>query len=104
MSRPRINVNVSGPQESVTTPKNLVELTEDVSALQASVDRCGTERPELTEEDAGYQFFDKTNGIPIWWNGVKWINATGEDAPDPAPIPEPVLAPSLEEIDNEQTE
>lgn len=25
----------------------------------------------------GKQFFDQTLGIPIWWNGTKWVNASG---------------------------
>jgi hypothetical protein len=25
----------------------------------------------------GQQFFDTSLGIPIWWNGTKWINASG---------------------------
>ena len=25
----------------------------------------------------GQYYFDSTLGIPIWWNGTKWINASG---------------------------
>jgi len=25
----------------------------------------------------GQQYFDTTLGIPIWWNGTDWIDATG---------------------------
>jgi len=25
----------------------------------------------------GRQYFDTTLGIPIWWNGVHWVNASG---------------------------
>jgi hypothetical protein len=25
----------------------------------------------------GQQFFDQTLGIPIWWNGQNWVNASG---------------------------
>jgi hypothetical protein len=25
----------------------------------------------------GYPYFDTTLGIPIWWNGTKWVNASG---------------------------
>jgi hypothetical protein len=25
----------------------------------------------------GQQFFDTTLGIPIWWSGTKWANASG---------------------------
>jgi hypothetical protein len=35
-----------------------------------------TQRP-LTNLQVGQQFFDTTLGIPIWWNGAHWINASG---------------------------
>ena len=25
----------------------------------------------------GQQYFDTTLGIPIWWNGTNWVNASG---------------------------
>jgi hypothetical protein len=25
----------------------------------------------------GQQYFDTTLGIPIWWKGTKWVNASG---------------------------
>ena len=25
----------------------------------------------------GQMYFDTTLGIPIWWNGAKWVNASG---------------------------
>jgi hypothetical protein len=35
-----------------------------------------SERP-TTRLLTGQYFFDTTLGIPIWWNGIKWINASG---------------------------
>lgn len=34
----------------------------------------------LGYDDAGLMFFDYTlaiNGLPIWWNGEIWVDATG---------------------------
>jgi len=28
----------------------------------------------------GYPYFDTTLGIPIWWNGTGWVDATGTAA------------------------
>lgn len=40
-------------------------------------------RPTLTANDAGYFYMDTTldaDGLPIWWNGTKWIKSDGSDA------------------------
>ena len=46
-----------------------------------SIPDVGTtpQRPTLNLQ-VGQQFFDTdlgTNGLPIWWDGVNWINASG---------------------------
>ena len=33
-------------------------------------------RPTM-QLQVGDQFFDKTLGKPIWWNGAHWVDATG---------------------------
>jgi hypothetical protein len=35
-----------------------------------------SQRP-TTFRYTGKFFFDTTLGIPIWWNGTAWVNATG---------------------------
>ena len=35
-----------------------------------------TQRPTANQQ-TGQQFFDTTLGYPIWWNGTKWVNASG---------------------------
>ncbi len=35
-------------------------------------------RPALNATDAGFQFFDTTLGKPVWWNGSRWVDATGQ--------------------------
>ena len=35
-----------------------------------------TQRPTV-KLLTGQQFFDTTLGIPIWWTGTKWVNASG---------------------------
>lgn len=40
-------------------------------------------RPVLTVVDIGCMYMDTTldaDGLPIWWNGTKWIKADGSDA------------------------
>lgn len=35
-------------------------------------------RPYLrSNEDVGFQFFDKTLNKPVWWNGSNWVDSTG---------------------------
>jgi hypothetical protein len=41
-------------------------------------DKVATEdRPYLTSLQAGATVIDTTLGKPIWWNGTKWVDATG---------------------------
>lgn len=37
----------------------------------------GTTAQRPTVRPTGYEFFDSTLGLPIWWNGSAWINASG---------------------------
>ena len=34
------------------------------------------QRPNLTTDDEGFQYFDTTLHEPIWWNGTQWIDGT----------------------------
>lgn len=36
-----------------------------------------SERPTLTAEIRGYQYYDSTLKKPIWWDGTNWKDATG---------------------------
>ena len=36
-------------------------------------------RPSLTSNDAGFQYFDTDLGKPIYWTGSKWVDANGND-------------------------
>lgn len=35
------------------------------------------ERPTITVNEQGFQYYDITINKPIWWNGTNWIDATG---------------------------
>ena len=35
--------------------------------------------PPLVKDNKGVYKYDTTLGKPIWWNGTKWIDATGAD-------------------------
>ena len=37
----------------------------------------GDTQPVVSE--IGYSFFDTVLGIPIWWNGVNWVDSTGRN-------------------------
>jgi hypothetical protein len=40
-------------------------------------------RPTLEATEIGFMYFDTTldaDGLPVWWNGAKWIKADGSDA------------------------
>lgn len=46
------------------------------------IERLGgktTLRPTLDTSNKGFQYYDTTLNKPIWWNGSKWIDATGAD-------------------------
>lgn len=34
----------------------------------------------LPNSGVGYMFFDTTLGIPVWWKGAGWVNASGAPA------------------------
>lgn len=34
-------------------------------------------RPQLTQSDASFQYYDTSLGKPIWWNGKYWITSEG---------------------------
>ncbi|MDO3391558.1 glycosyl hydrolase family 28-related protein [Bacteroides sp. ET489] len=36
-------------------------------------------RPSLGSNNNGYQYYNTDLGKPIWWNGSKWIDATGTE-------------------------
>ena len=37
-------------------------------------------RPTLASDDIGYEYFDTTLGLPVWWDGSDWLDATGASA------------------------
>lgn len=49
-----------------------------VLALPSSKDQLdGTTAARPTTVPLGLMYFDTTLGIPIWWNGTNWVNASG---------------------------
>ena len=43
----------------------------------ATPDYGTTAQRPTANQQIGQQFFDTTLGYPIWWNGTKWVNASG---------------------------
>lgn len=39
----------------------------------------GATRPSIGNRNIGYVFFDTTLGKPVYWQGTKWVDATGAD-------------------------
>jgi hypothetical protein len=58
---------------------NDVELTECRNNVFLYSSGISDNRPSLLLSDAGYKYYDTTLGKPIWWNGTKWVDATGTD-------------------------
>ena len=52
------------------------QLNNYVQATATPLFGPSTQRP-IVALQTGQTFFDTTLGIPIWWNGTKWINASG---------------------------
>jgi hypothetical protein len=59
--------------------KFLFDLSLQLDDIVRAINSRGTtaERPVLSANYAGTQYFDTTLGIPIWWNGTAWVNAAG---------------------------
>lgn len=38
------------------------------------------QKPSLSEEDTGFQYYDITINKPVWWNGIEWINGEGNSS------------------------
>ena len=85
MTRPVVNISVGRERGSQTTPKSLIQLTEDMDRIEQGLGNHphGYVRPTLTANDIGYSFFDTFLGRPVWWNGLKWVDASGNDTPSP---------------------
>ena len=52
-------------------------LLNNFSQALATPDYCTTTQRPTVKQLIGQQFFDTTLGIPIWWAGTKWVNASG---------------------------
>jgi len=37
-------------------------------------------RPTLGADDIGFEYFDTTLGVPVWWDGADWVDGTGASA------------------------
>ena len=59
--------------DDVPRTKLLVSLA-DLDRVNAG---AGATASRPTGPAAGTQYFDTTIGRPIWWDGGKWINASG---------------------------
>ena len=51
-------------------------LNSNIVALNTPSAGITADRP-ATSLQVGQQYFDTTLGIPIWWDGTNWVDATG---------------------------
>lgn len=51
-------------------------VTNNIQILSTVSAGTTAERP-ATDLQIGQQYFDTTLGIPIWWDGTNWVDATG---------------------------
>jgi hypothetical protein len=58
-----------------TTPFD-VALTTQLRVLQLPETGTTAERP-VVQLFIGQMFFDVTLGVPVWWQGGHWVNASG---------------------------
>ena len=49
----------------------------DVDALLWRSIGATADRPTLTSDYAGWQHYDTTLSLPVWWTGSAWKNAAG---------------------------
>jgi len=53
-----------------------VQLNNFTNAVITPPSGTTSQRPTVKLQ-VGQFFFDTTLGIPIWWNGIHWINSSG---------------------------
>ena len=54
------------------------ELEDSITALQTPNAGTTANRPD-EDVPAGFMYFDTTLGLPIWYTGSAWVDATGSD-------------------------
>jgi hypothetical protein len=52
------------------------QISSSISGLATPNSGVSAARPALSLQ-VGQQYFDTTLGIPIWWDGTNWVDATG---------------------------
>jgi hypothetical protein len=52
------------------------QVSSSINLLSAPAAGVTASRPAIGLQ-VGQQYFDTTLGIPIWWDGSNWINASG---------------------------
>ena len=65
-------------KESEPTPMGWQRRVRDaVNGLLQRTSGVGSTADRVRNPTTGTQYFDETLGIPIYWNGTDWIDATG---------------------------
>jgi hypothetical protein len=52
------------------------QVSSSLSGLATPSSGVTADRPAIALQ-VGQQYFDTTLGIPIWWDGTNWVDATG---------------------------
>ncbi|QPX71660.1 hypothetical protein [Bacillus phage SP8] len=53
------------------------DLANSHNELMDHLTKVGTRAERPSNPAIGMMYFDTNLGLPIWWNGTAWINATG---------------------------
>lgn len=48
-----------------------------LNAIRLPTSGATAARPTLTSSDIGFQYYDTTLGLPVWWSGSAWKTAAG---------------------------
>lgn len=70
------NGEVSVPTKLTTTLIETSELKINGKNVTPTISGDNTQMP--VNPIVGQMYFNKTKGIPLWWNGVGWVNANGQ--------------------------
>ena len=76
---PDANLPLDGDEIVIVLQDGTMRQT-TVDALRWKSIGATADRPTLTSDYAGWEFYDTTLQIPIWWTGSAWKNAAGVSA------------------------
>jgi hypothetical protein len=83
ISSPFLPLNFPDWKQLTTVWSGILSTFKTRSDLYIPKKGVTAERPKLSATDIGVTYMDTTldpDGMPIWWNGLKWIKSDGTNA------------------------